>query len=148
MQCNTQEIYKCTGWSTVQSRVYLHVWLYNLRSSSYISAFHTRHSTVTVVQPVQCTLYSYKHILAWNPALHRVLIVTPAVYPHLDDFNRETNFSLWKSTNSTLNLKTKLTTFPWFTRGPQSKFEANQSRVSWVMIGQTNRQTEDTTLFI
>ena len=30
----------------------------------------------------------------------------------------------------------------------QSKFEANRSRGSWVMIGQTNRQTEITTLYI
>ena len=36
-----------------------------------------------------------------NPALHKVLIVTPTVYPHLDDFYRETNFS----THSVYNYK-------------------------------------------
>ena len=64
VQCNTQDIFKCTGWSTstIQWRVvYLHVWLYNLQSSSYISAFHTRHSTVTVVQPVHLHIFTYMH---------------------------------------------------------------------------------------
>ena len=38
------------------------------------------------------------------------------------------------------NLKTKLRTFPLFSRVPQSKFEANRSRGSFVMIGHTNKQ--------
>ena len=36
---------------------------------------------------------------------------------------------------------TCLGTFPWFIRVPQSTFEANRSRGSWVMFGQTNIQT-------
>ena len=42
--------------------------------------------------------------------------------------------------------------FPWVSRVSQSKFEANRSRGSWVMIGQpnkqTNTQTEITTSYI
>ena len=34
-----------------------------------------------------------------------------------------------------------LRTFPWFSQVPQSKFEANQSKGLWIMIGQTNKQT-------
>ena len=41
-----------------------------------------------------------------NPALTRLLKVTPTVYPHLNDFYRETKCSL-KWTHSTKNLKTK-----------------------------------------
>ena len=48
-------------------------------------------------------------------------MVTPAVYPH-----------------STLDLKLRLRTFPI----SQSNFEANRSRGSWVMIGQTNKEID------
>ena len=41
----------------------------------------------------------------------------------------------------------KLRTFPFVSRVPQSKFEPNRSQGSKVMIGQTNRQTEITTLY-
>ena len=41
--------------------------------------------------------------------------------PALDDFYLETNFSLWKSTLSTKDLKTKLRTFPWFSWGSPIK---------------------------
>ena len=44
--------------------------------------------------------------------------------------------------------KTRLRTFPWFSRVLQSKFKANRSRCSWVVIGQTGRQSETTTLYI
>ena len=49
-----------------------------------------------------------------------------------------------------IKVKTKLKTFPWVSRVPHSKFEANQSRGSWVMIGQINKQTEKqiSTLYI
>ena len=69
--------------------------------------------------------------------------------PALERFYREIKFSLLRSTHSTLDLKTKLRTFPWVSQVPQSKFEVNQSRSFWVKIGQTNRQTdrEITTLY-
>ena len=41
-----------------------------------------------------------------------------------------------------LESKSKLRIFQWFSRGPQSKFEANRSRGSWVLIGQTNKKTD------
>ena len=37
------------------------------------------------------------------------------------------------------NLKTKPKTFQWFSRVPRSKFEANRSKGSWVMIGHANK---------
>ena len=52
-------------------------------------------------------------------------------------------FSLLKSNRSIKNPKTKLITFPWISRVTQSKFEANRSRDSLVMIGQTNRQKDE-----
>ena len=62
--------------------------------------------------------------------------------------------SVAQSTHTTQNLKTKLRTFPWFSRGPQSKFEANRSRgfLSYDRTNiqtnkQTNRQTEIITLY-
>ena len=35
-------------------------------------------------------------------------------------------------------------TFPLLSRVPQSKWEANRSKGYWDLIGQTNKQTEDT----
>ena len=58
--------------------------------------------------------------------------------PAIERFYREAKFSLFKSTYFT---------FPWFSQVPQSKFETHRSRGSRVMIGQTNRQTEITTLY-
>ena len=31
-------------------------------------------------------------LLAWEPSVAKVLIITPAVYPHMVDFYRETTF--------------------------------------------------------
>ena len=39
--------------------------------------------------------------LIGDPALHRVIIVTPAVYPHLNDFYRETLIFRYKSQTPT-----------------------------------------------
>ena len=61
-----------------------------------------------------------------KPALPRLLIVTPAVYSHLVLNYDFYYFSIKKSTHLTQNLKTKLRTFPWFSRVPQTKFEANR----------------------
>ena len=86
-------------------------------------------------------LYTYK---LGNPALPTVFIIYPNVYPHLVDFTGKLNFR----THSTLNLKTKLKTFPWFSQVPQSIFEANRLKGSRVMIEQTNIQRDITTLYI
>ena len=79
----------------------------------------------------------YLYILAWEPSVAQGTR-TPAVYPHLlINFsyvpfkNRPTQFGISKF---------KLRTFPWFSQIPQSKFEANLYRCSWVMIGQANKQ--------
>ena len=56
-------------------------------------------------------------------------------------FYQETKFSLFKLPHSIQNLKTHLRTFPWVSRISQSKFEANRSRDSFVMIGLTDIQT-------
>ena len=64
----------------------------------------------------------------------KVLKVTSAINPHFK------KFLLLKSINSTKTLK-KLRAFPWFSRVTTSKFEANRSRGSLVMIGHTNKQT-------
>ena len=47
-----------------------------------------------------------------------------------------------------LSLESQNQIFLWISRVPQSKIEANRSRSSGVMIGQTNRQTEITTLYV
>ena len=84
-------------------------------------------------------IYHYNFIKIYlvfgNPDLSRLFIFTPAVYPHLMvnyDFNY---FSLLKSANSTYRIG-----------------EANRFKGSYVMIGQTkkqtDRQTEITTLYI
>ena len=65
------------------------------------------------------------------------LKVTHADYPHLNDFTEKVNFPYIIVDP----LKTKLRTFLWISQVPQSKFEANRSRSSSVMIGQTNKQT-------
>ena len=62
----------------------------------------------------------------------------PSYSNFLPPFTR-TKFSLLKSNHSTKNLKIKLRTFPWISRVPQSKFEANLTRGFRVMIGQTSR---------
>ena len=49
-------------------------------------------------------------------------------------------YSICNSIHTTQNLKTELRTFPRFSRVPQSKFEANRSKVSSVMIRQRNNQ--------
>ena len=75
-----------------------------------------------------------------NPAFPRVLIVTPAVYPHLVDFTWTLNFH-FKNRPTQLRLKTQLRTFPWFSQAPQSKFEANRSRVPELLSDkQTDKQ--------
>ena len=84
------------------------------------------------------------YVLAWEPSAAKVTksYYRRAVYPHLIDFYRETKYLLLMSTHSTWNLKTQLRTFPWLSWVFQSKFEANRSRGFWVMIGQTNKQTD------
>jgi len=79
-------------------------------------------------------------MLVWEPSAAQNTSY-PSSRPALERFYRETKFWLLKSTHSTWNLKTKLRTFPWVSRVSQSKFEANRPRGSWVMIGQTNKQT-------
>ena len=84
----------------------------------------------------------YICILAWAFSSAKETKSNSRRLPALEWFYRETRFSLFKSTHSTKNLKTKLRTFPRVSRVTQVKFEANLSRGSWVMIGQTNRQTD------
>ena len=80
--------------------------------------------------------------LVLHPALPRLLKVTPAVYPHLNVFIGKLN-----SRNQSRPTQLKISKprkehscgSPEF---PNSKFEANQSRGSCFMIGQTNRQTD------
>ena len=54
--------------------------------------------------------------------------------------NDKRPFFIWMD-HSIQTLKTRPRTFPWFSWVPKSKFEANRSRGSWVMIRQTNKQT-------
>ena len=58
-------------------------------------------------------------------------------------FYREIQFSVLKSTHSTYILKIKLNHFCGSLESPQQIFEANQSRGSWIMIGQTNSQKDN-----
>ena len=51
------------------------------------------------------------HKIAWNPALPKLLKFTPAQAQNI----------------------------LWVSQVPESKFEANRSRGSWVMIGQTKK---------
>ena len=74
----------------------------------------------------------------------KVVIVIPAVYPHLVDLAGKLNLR-YKSGPTQLRISKlrtnfKLRTFSWLSRVPQSKFEANWSRGSRVMIRQTNRE--------
>ena len=91
--------------------------------------------------------------LDWEPSFAKVTKSYSRRLPALERFYGETKFVMLKSTNLTKNLKTKLRTFQWVFRVPQSKFEANRSRGYRVMIGQTkikretDRQTENTTLY-
>ena len=69
----------------------------------------------------------------------KVVIVTHVVYPHLVDLAGKLNLR-YKLRISKLRTNFKLRTFSWLSRVPQSKFEANWSRGSRVMIRQTNRE--------
>ena len=42
----------------------------------------------------------------------------------------DNDFPVKSRLHSTYNLKAKLRAFPWHSRGPESKFEANRSRGS------------------
>ena len=77
-----------------------------------------------------------------NTVLPRLLKVTIPPFTCTWTIYMETKFSLEKSIHSIYNLKTKLRTFPGASRVSQSKFEANRSRSSCVMIRQTNKQTK------
>ena len=77
----------------------------------------------------------------FDPELPKLLKVSPAVYLHLDDFTFKVHPLNWESRNQSKNIL-------WVSRVPQSIFEANQCRGSWVMIGQSDRQTEITTLYM
>ena len=92
--------------------------------------------------------YQYYQILVWEPSAAEVTKSYFLRLPALERFYPETKFSLFKSTHYIKNLKTWLRTFLWASRVPQSKFEANRSRGSWVIIGRTNRQTEIKILYI
>ena len=113
------------------------------------------HGFPQIIQPIRSSrwasynkhIYKYINILAWEPSAAKVTKSYSSRLPALERFYRETKFTLLKSIHSTKNLKTKLRTFQWVSRVPQSKCEANRSRGSWIMIGQTNRQTEITTLY-
>ena len=59
------------------------------------------------VLDVHCTYYKLG-----NPALYTALIVTPAVYPHLNDF------SLKKVDLLNLESQYQAKTFPWFSDVP------------------------------
>ena len=60
-----------------------------MRQKHYIQGYiqDLRRNCTNIILSV--SLYSYK---LGNPALPRLLIVTPAVYPHLYDFTRKPNF--------------------------------------------------------
>ena len=74
------------------------------------------------------------------PALPRVLIVNPAVYPRLVLNYDFTYFFILKWTHLSLSLKTKLRTFPWFSRGATNLRHIGQGvHELWSDI-QTNKQ--------
>ena len=75
------------------------------------------------------------------------VLVTPAVYSHLYDLTGNLIFAL-KVDPLNLEFQNKIKKFLWLARVPQSKFEANRSMDSLVMIRQTNRQTAIRTLYI
>ena len=82
------------------------------------------------------TLYIYQLRSQRRDALHKVLIVTPDVYPHLYDFTGKLTFR-YKIRPTQLKIsKPSYRTFPWFSRGPQSKFEANR----FLSYDRTNKQ--------
>ena len=74
--------------------------------------------------------YYFIYILAWEPSAAQVTKSYSSRLPAPGRFYWKTKFSLLKSTHSVKNLKTKLKTFPWLSRVPQSKFEGNRSRGS------------------
>ena len=77
--------------------------------------------------------------LAWLP---RLLIVTHAVYPHLNGFNGKLNFCFLSQSHSNQNLKTKLRTFQWVSRVQNLR----QGFLSYDRTNKhTDRQTEITT---
>ena len=57
-------------------------------------------------------------------------------------------FSFLKLIYSTENFETKLRTFQWFYRFPQSKFESNKSKGSWVFIEHPKKYTNRDYYFI
>ena len=68
-------------------------------------------------------------LLVWEPSVAQVTHSYFCRLPALERFYRETKFSLLKSNHVQLRIL-KLRTFPWVSRVPQSKFEANRSRGS------------------
>ena len=109
-----------------------------------LTFLHWRSLEITLVHsPCNVSLNMGKSTkLAWEPVAAQFTHISQGVYPHLVDLYQDTKYSLLKSNHSPWNLKTKLRTFPWLSPVPQSKFETNRSRGSWVMIGQTNRKAE------
>ena len=98
------------------------------RTRIYITHKHIKHR-------MQQVYYQ----LAWEPSMARVLIVNPAL-------GRKLRFLPFFQLN--LDFQTKLRTFPWFSRVSQLQVWGKSVLSSWVMIGQRNRQTEITTLYI
>ena len=74
--------------------------------------------------------------------LPRLQKVSPAVYPHLNHFNGDPNFRYLRrpTLNKNKNISVELPSSP-------INVEANPSRGSRAMIGQTNRQTDISTLY-
>ena len=93
---------------------------------------------------IKCSIQFNVFILFWLVLFKLILAaqVTKSYLrrlPALARFYRETKFSLLNHDPLNLETFTKLRTFSWASRVPQSKFEANQSKGSEVMVGQTNR---------
>ena len=87
-------------------------------------------------------------VLDWEPSAAKVTKSYSHRLPALERFYLGTTFSLLKLTHSIQNLKTKLKTFPWVSRVPQSKFEANLRVFELSSDKQTAKQTKITTLYI
>ena len=123
----------------LQIKLFLKVNLLNFESLTQSKNIQNLRQTGHRVHELWSDIQTNKQILVlyvYTSLGNRILIVTPAVYPHLVDFTGNLNFP-YKT-----QLRTKLRTFPWGSLVPQSKFEANRSGGSRVFIGQTNRQKE------
>ena len=140
-------IVKFTFLVYLKNKIKIRIWVWKYRKAK-MSISNSRISRICreLEKPIT-KMRTVCSILAWEPSAAQVTKSYFRRSPALKRFYRGNNFR-YKSWSTQLRIS-KPRTFPWVSWVLQSKFEANRSRGSWVMIGKTtNKQTEISTLYI